>query len=177
MSPSKKILIYGFEPFKQYRKNITQELIFQLPDRQHWLKQVLPVRFESEIFLKSTREAQPDYILGLGQCPHGELIRIERKAYNQCKAHKQDPGIQINPEGPDTTLMNWSIPSNSRRRYSYDAGRYVCNYSMYILSCYAQSHGIKYAFLHIPRDYSIKTGCREVEQILKRVDHPKPSLP
>lgn len=161
------ILIYAFEPFLRYRRNVTQAIVEALPARPEWHSAILPVRFEPEIFLPLVESLNPDYILGLGQCPRGAQIRIERKAHNLMRHRRSEPGEPIDAEGPAQLVPNWRIAPNSRRRDSYDAGRYVCNYSMYLMSRYAETHGSNYAFLHVPRTYSVRSATREIVALLE----------
>lgn len=166
----KSVLIYGFEPFGKYRRNVTQAIIAGLPERPDWHRVVLPVRFEREIFLPLVEALQPDYILGMGQCPRGSLIRIERAGYNSMRECRSDAGEAISPGSPERLTPNWRIAPNSRRRDSYDAGRYVCNYSIYLLSQMAQAQNRRYAFLHVPKDYGLKQGIGQVVEILTRIE-------
>lgn len=169
-SSQKSVLIYGFEPFGKYRRNVTQAIIEGLPERPDWHRAVLPVRFEREIFLPLVEALRPEYILGLGQCPRGGLIRIERAGYNLMRERRSDAGRAISADGPERLTPNWRIAPNSRRRDSYDAGRYVCNYSIYLLSQMAQAQNRRYAFLHIPKDYGLKQGIGQVVAILRRLE-------
>ncbi len=168
MSAEPHILIYAFEPFGPYRRNITADLIAQLPLRPQWQAHVLPVRFEAELFLKPVRAFEPDLILGLGQYPRGNLIRIERKAFNHKRDRTQNLDESIDPEGSDSLALRWQIRPNSEQRVSYDAGRYVCNFSMYTLAQYAQEQGIASAFLHLPCGFSLTRARRSILQILNK---------
>lgn len=171
MSADPRILIYGFEPFGAYRRNITADLIAQLPLAPEWQAHVLPVRFEAELFLAPVKDFAPDLILGLGQCPRGELIRVERKAFNQQRDRLQGLDQAIDPAGPESLSLGWHIRPSSEQRLTYDAGRYVCNFSMYTLAQYAQTQGIASAFLHIPRGLSVPKVRRSILQILKQARH------
>ncbi len=162
-----RIWIYGFGPFRQYRKNITQEILNQLPERPGVKTQVLPVRFESNLFLDPVKHYQPDYILGLGQCPRGDLLRYERRAFNQMRDRRLGIEQPIDPSYPESILLSWKLPIRSDTRISYDAGRYVCNYSMFVLGQHAQESRIPSAFVHIPRTYSLKSGLAWLEHLLK----------
>ncbi|MGE3728391.1 MAG: hypothetical protein AB7I41_22770 [Candidatus Sericytochromatia bacterium] len=161
-----RIWIYGFVPFRRYRKNITQELLLRLPARAGLITQVLPVVFESEQFLGPVEALKPDYILGLGQCPRGRLLRLERRAYNQMVDRSQNCEQQIDASQPDWISLKWQLPLRSDCRISLDAGRYVCNYSMFVLAQYAQQEGIPTAFVHVPRTYSIYRGLAWLECVL-----------
>jgi pyrrolidone-carboxylate peptidase len=162
-----KIWIYGFGPFRQYRKNITQEMLNHLPERTGVKTQVLPVRFERDLFLKPVESFKPDYILGLGQCPRGDLLRLERRAFNGMRDRRLGLEQPIDATQPEHILLSWKLPVRSDTRISYDAGRYVCNYSMFVLGRHAQERGIPSAFVHIPRTYALKSGLAWLEQLLK----------
>lgn len=171
-----RVLILAFEPFLQYKKNITQDIVQRLrqepvPESLALEMRVLPVRFDKDIFLAPVKQFQPDFVLGLGQCARGQLIRIERKALNAQREHRSDPDLdkRIEARGPEAIFPNWRIAPNSRSRYSYDAGRYVCNFSMYILTRAAEKQGFRYAFLHVPRTVSLQQGADYVTGILQAV--------
>lgn len=177
--PKKRVLIHAFEPFLNYRKNITAEILTALKQQIETVPlfqtleielRVLPVRFDAEIFLEPVQAFQPDFVLGLGQYPRGELIRIERKAFNQKRDKKADLDALIIPEGADSLRPNWRIQPNSRSRCNYDAGRYVCNFSMYTLTQAAQQKGFAYAFLHIPRAYPLQQGVNYLKSLLKAIE-------
>lgn len=164
-----RIWIYGFEPFRAYRKNITQEILRHLPERPGLTAQVLPVRFERELFLAPLEELQPDWVLGLGQCPRGHLLRLERRAYNQMRERRSDSGQPIDPTQPDWLSLDWKLPVSSDTRVSYDAGRYVCNFSMFQVGLYAQQKGIPSAFVHIPKDYPLNRALNWLERVLNLI--------
>lgn len=167
--PMKTIFIYGFGPFKHYRSNITQRLLEALPERPGLYKRILPVRFEPELFLQPLAELQPDYILGLGQCPRGKLLRIERKAWNLMRDKSCGLERPIHPQGPAAVPVTWRLPTRSDTRLSRDAGRYVCNFSMYVLSQAAWNRSLLYAFVHVPRGYPLQRGLNWLENLLARL--------
>ena len=167
-----KIWVYGFAPFLHYTENITQKVILSLQqDKALSLIRfdVLPVRFEPEIFSQPIEEFQPDFVLGMGQYPRGKKIRIERKAYNWQQDKRQNPNLAkaIIAGAPATLRPNWSISPTVMSWRSYNAGRYVCNYSMYQLTHLAQSHHFNYAFIHIPKDFSLEPAVRFVKECLE----------
>lgn len=164
------ILIYGFGPFRHYRRNITQALLQRLPKRAQLETLILPVRFEPELFLEPVKTLQPDYILGLGQCPRGDLLRLERKAWNLMRDKSQGLEAVIEVDGPASLPVTWHLPLHSDTRVSYDAGRYVCNFSMYTLSRYAQQNQVPYAFVHIPRSFSLNRAQAWLENLLNGLD-------
>jgi len=168
MASAPRILIYGFEPFKRYRRNITSELIRTLPAQNGVQALILPVRFDRHVFLEPVQAFRPDWILGLGQCPRGQLLRLERRAFNQMRDRQQGLDQPIDPAGPDTLLLNGRLPANSLCRESYDAGRYVCNFSMYVLGRYALAHHKRYAFVHVPRHFPLQRAQNQLCNWLKQ---------
>lgn len=164
------ILIYGFEPFGAYRRNITEAIVSRLRPGPNRHARVLPVRFEPEIFLPLAEELRPDYLLGLGQCPRGELLRIERRAHNGRRARREDVPASIEPGGPASIAPNWRLPGGKYWRDSYDAGRYVCNYSMYLLGRRALNTDSRYAFVHVPRTFAVGRAVNEIERLLARIE-------
>lgn len=146
---SPHLLIYAFEAFGKYPDNITEQLLSQLPPRPQVHTQVLPVRFEAQLFTDLLHH-QPRYILGLGQCPRGQRLRIERRAWNGQRDHRSEPIQPISTHSADFLPVQWALPEiPGLTRRSYDPGHYVCNFSMYTLL----QHTPAYAFLHIPRDF------------------------
>jgi pyrrolidone-carboxylate peptidase len=166
-----RIWVYGFEPFLHYTENITQKVILHLQNDKDLSSirfDVLPVRFEPEIFSRPVESFAPELVLGMGQYPRGQKIRIERKAYNWQQDKRQDPTLAkpIIKDSPETLSPNWLIKPNPMSWRSYDAGRYVCNYSMYQLTHLAQRHHFNYAFIHIPKDFSLQPAVRFVKDCL-----------
>lgn len=164
-----QLWVYGFEPFGPYRRNITAELVRSLPHLPGLCTTVLPVRFEAELFTQPLQHLQPQWVLGLGQCPRGRLLRIERRAFNWM--HDRQSGLNqvIEPQGPESVPASWRLKLSSRCRDSDDAGRYVCNFSMYVLNRQAQSQGFKSAFLHIPRHLPLGLARQEILRHVLRV--------
>ena len=76
----KKILIYGFKPFKKYKKNISEEVVKKL-DKRKFIKVVLPIIYKKQYILNKIKRHWPDIIIGFGQTG-GKLIKIERRAKN-----------------------------------------------------------------------------------------------
>ena len=165
-----KVFIYGFEPFRDYSSNCTQAIIDNLPLSVDYQALVLPVRFEKDIFLEPIKRYQPDYILGLGQYPWGGKIRIERRAFNWQRESRRELGEAIDPLLEQTRNVNWKISPNSRSRVTYDAGRYVCNFSSWTCLDWALREGRKSAFLHVPRDYPLQDGVAFIQYVLATME-------
>lgn len=168
-----RILVYGFAAFLDYPDNITQKIVHALQTKNAFANvfyKVLAVDFKADIFSGPVAEIQPQLVLGMGQYPRGTKIRIERKAYNwqRDKTRLDTHNGPIDPNGPAQTVPNWSIAPNAMSWRSYNAGRYVCNYSMYQLCQLSQNHRFRYAFLHIPRDMDLQQAVGFIENCLVR---------
>ncbi len=167
MTKTPTFWVYGFEPFLNYSENITQKVLHHLPDYQNVHTSVLPVVFEPEIFTQPVQQHRPDVVLGMGQYPRGGMVRLERRAVNLRRdKSKNEVSRPITEGGPDRLTPSWSIQPNHMSRRTYNAGQYVCNYSMYQLSLLAESQNFDYAFIHIPKDLSLGLALWFVKQLL-----------
>lgn len=160
-----KILIYGFKPYKIYKQNITKKIISRIRKNRNLKKTIFPVEFDKGLFLNEVKKSKPDIILGLGQCGKGKKIAIERKAVNLMRDEDKKPHV-IFKNRPKYLFLNLVLKKDKNSRISYDAGQYVCNFSMYVIADYCRNKNIKYTFLHIPHDYNIKKAARFVESKL-----------
>ena len=163
-----RLLIYGFEPFGKSTSNISQEVINSLPIRDDIAKTILQVNFKSSVITDVVRESNPDYILGLGQYSSSEKIRIERLARNEW-ASKSEPSRYIVKDGPKSATVTLELKSNGNSLVSHNAGRYFCNYSMYILLTNPKTKGIPFAFLHIPKSFDLDSAISFVETIIEEI--------
>jgi len=159
-----KILVYGFKPFGGLKKNISEEIIKKIGEEKDLKKIIFSVDFNKKMFINKIKKIDPQFILGLGLCPRGEKIRIERKAVNIAKKENKKENIILNNK-PHFVFFNWKLKKDKNSRISYNAKKYVCNYSMYIVSTLIKD--AKFAFLHIPKDYDIKKALRYIKKILQ----------
>ncbi|RLF33066.1 MAG: hypothetical protein DRN08_05900, partial [Thermoplasmata archaeon] len=127
-----KILVYGFKPYKNYKENITEKIIRKIKNRKNLVKIIFPVKFEKRIFLEKIRTIKPNIILGLGQHPRSKKIRIERKAINLKRKNKKEKPEFISKNKPFHLFVNVKLKKDKISWISYDAGKYVCNFSMYV---------------------------------------------
>src|SRR5689334_9048909 len=95
-----RVLVYGFGPYKQFKKNITRKILRKLPRSAKLKKIVFPVRFDKNQFIAAVAKHRPDVILGLGQCGSGKHLRIERRAANRRRNSKEEKGRAIRRGGP-----------------------------------------------------------------------------
>ena len=147
-----RILIYGFGPYQQYTSNITEVLLRSMKLPRNVFKEVFEVRFSRRMFENTFETVRPDVILGLGQHPRARKLRIERRT------HKRDHSAQAR-------FVNLSLPHTSESTVAYDAGNYVCNYSMWVSTTWCLQNNARSGFLHIPKDYSTK----RLEKYVRRV--------
>jgi len=147
-----RILIYGFGPYQQYTTNITEALLRDMRLPRNVFTEVFDVRFSRRMFENTFETVQPDVILGLGQHPRARKLRIERRTY------KRDHFAQAR-------FVNLSLPHTSETTVTYDAGNYVCNYSMWVSTAWCIQNNARCGFLHVPKDYSMN----KLEKYVRRV--------
>jgi len=164
-----KILIFGFKPYFGYKENITEKVVSRLKKRKNLHKIVWPVKFDRKVFREAIEKYKPDVILGLGQHPKAHKIRIERRAVNLKRIDEKRKPTEIEKKNPRYRLVNLKLTSDRNARVVYDAGDYACNFCMYIISGIAQSKNIKFAFLHIPKDYNIRKAVKFVESKINTI--------
>lgn len=170
-----RVLIYGFGPYRQFENNITQQIVRKLPSSRNLKKIVFPVRFDKKQFTDAVKKHRPDFVLGLGQCSRGRLLRIERRAVNKRRDYKQKkprPIVRGGPKWLETYLKLEKLPLGKQTKISRDAGDYVCNFSMYVILDYVRRHTGEIAqlgFVHIPHRYDPKKATRFVRKGLNQL--------
>ena len=148
-----RILIYGFGPYQHYASNITEVTLRDMKLPRNTFKRVLDVRFDRQMFQNVFETVQPDVILGLGQHPRARKLRIERRSHNRGRSTQ-------------TRFATLSLPQTSEITVAYDAGDYVCNYSMWVGIEWCMRNNARYGFLHVPKDYSPKKLARYVSRAI-----------
>jgi pyrrolidone-carboxylate peptidase len=161
-----RTLIYGFGPYGKWKTNVTQRVLGKIPAEKDLRKKVFEVDFDSGQFLDEIKAFKPDFIIGLGQHPRGKKLRIERKAKNLCRGSKKQAPEPIRTNGPEYLFSSLRIKPCKECRVSYDAGQYVCNFSMYIVLESLKGSPVKFAFIHIPKDYDASAAARFVERVI-----------
>ena len=149
-----RILVYGFGPYQQYTSNITEVILRNMKLPRNVFKEVFKVRFSRRMFENTFETVRPDVIFGLGQHPRARKLRIERRA------HKRGCFIA-------NRFSTLPLPQTSETTVAYDAGDYVCNYSMWIGIDWCGKNQARYGFLHIPKDYSQKKLARYVKRAIE----------
>ena len=167
MNKPKRILLYGFGPYRQFRNNITKRIIEALP-RQAGLKKIIfPVRFHRGQFVTAVQKFKPDLIVGLGQSAR-QRIAVESRAINRRRARRTSKPKPISLTGPQRLKTTLPLNAGNQARRSMSAGDYVCNFSMYVMLDQIRRGGlnIPYGFVHIPHDYDEKKGIGLVRKML-----------
>lgn len=166
-----KLLITAFEPFGGELTNPSMGILEQLPDQIDGLeiiKLVLPVTFSgsSSLLCQAIDQAQPDFVLSLGQAGGRTGLSVEVIGINLDEAAipdnngDQPQGQRISEHQADgyfSTLptkamvqaaINGAIPAY----LSYTAGTYVCNHVLYSSLAHIQknNYNMKAGFVHIP---------------------------
>lgn len=162
---TKKILVYGFGCWGSMNVNIAEKIVKGIHVTPGMEKRVLRVRFNENQFLDMVQEHEYDYVLGVGRYPRGKKIRIEQHGFNRKKL--KNTFSVIEEGGLDIYPVTWEIQPLEGMEITDDPGAFVCNYSMYILGKWANAHGVKYAFLHISKDFSEEQAIYIVDRILK----------
>jgi pyrrolidone-carboxylate peptidase len=159
------ILIYGFRKFEHYSSNISESVIAALPKSAGVVTTIFDVEFDSEMFKKKFDTTHPEFIIGLGQHSRAHKIRIERRAQNLMRPGRKPPGRPIERNQRQTVISNLSLPVCAGTTLTYDAGTYVCNYSMWQTYRWCQQHSAYWAFLHIPQ----RGNILEVVEYIKKI--------
>ncbi len=163
-----RILVYGFGPYRQFRRNITARIVRSLRKSPGLKTRVFAVRFQRRPFIAALKRHQPDLILGLGQSTR-KNIQTEALARNLRRVSKRarlQPSFKNRPETLPTTLK---IPVDVALRRSRDAGDYVCNYSMYVLldAIARRGRNVRFGFIHIPHNCDVTQATRLVRRVLR----------
>ena len=136
-------------------------------------KLVFPVRFHKKQFTSAVKTFRPDVVLGLGQCSRGRWLRIERRAINRQRNDKKErvrPIVHGGPKWLPTTLRLEKLALDKQVKISYDAGDYVCNFSMYVILDYLRRHHpVSFGFIHIPHGYGIPAANRFLSKLLREL--------
>lgn len=155
-----KILIYGFRSYDRQNKNISQEILLNIPDKKNIVKVVFPLRYDKEIIIKEIRKHRPDIIIGISQCDEGHLFRIERKAFNFKKIGTRK--VEILKNHPNYYFLNLFLKDDSESWHSYNNQEPFGNFSMYLIShFYKNTH---FAFINVPKNYDILKAAYYIEK-------------
>jgi len=167
-----RLLIYGFGPYRQFQDNVTEKIVRGLPRRSGRKKLVFPVRFHKGQFLNAIKQHRPDVVLGLGQCAHGQRLRIEAQAANRRRNSPDEKARPIFAGGPPSLRTNLRLALGRQGKSSNKAGEYVCNYSMYVILAFIMRHQLptRFGFIHIPHRFDYKKAIRLVEKAIGKIE-------
>jgi len=163
-----RILVYGFKPYADYRLNITEQVLARIQETRTLKKRVFDVRFDAGMFNETLARIRPDRIIGLGQHPRARKLRIERKAKNRQKSAGKAP-VPIIAGGPHDCYATLKLSQNELTTVTYDAGTYVCNYSMYLMAQYCRQTGAQAGFIHVPVDYDVPRLYKYLQQAFRQI--------
>jgi pyrrolidone-carboxylate peptidase len=149
-----KILLYGFKPFGDYSENISERVVRGIKPRRGLVKVVFPVAFNRSLYSRAFKRMRPDVILGIGQCGAGRRIRIERTAHGK-RGRFRHVTLKLRPDAVS--------------RISYDAGNYVCNFSMMTMLESIRGSQTEFAFIHIPKSYNLRNAITYIERRLDAI--------
>src|SRR5262245_5589377 len=167
-----RLLIYGFGSYRHFQDNVTEKILRRLPRRNGLKKIVFPVRFQKAQFLSAIKKHRPDLVLGLGQCAHGQRLRIEVQAVNRRRNSPDDKARPILGGGSPSLRTHLRLALGQQGKYSNNAGEYVCNYSMYVILAFINRHQLptRFGFIHIPHRYDYKKATRLVEKAIGKIE-------
>ncbi len=131
------VLVYGFGPYMGFRENVTEKTIRALPRSLRAHRKVFAVKFDRGMFERELERVRPEVVIGMGQHPRARKLRLERIAKRG--AVRRTVSLRL-PRTPDTTT-------------TYDAGGYVCNFSMWVVQEWCAKHAARFTFIHVPRAY------------------------
>ena len=187
-------LVTGFEPFDGDEVNASWEAVRSLPEelplaggslRLH--REPLPVTFTGA----PARVAQlidavrPDVVVHVGLARTATSVLLESRAINEAKASIPDndgvcaDGGPIVASGPSELSSRWHAPAlagrltagNHRVEVSDDAGRYVCNATLYttlaLLDSCDPDGAVLGGFVHVPDQHRLPT--EELVDVLLRL--------
>lgn len=171
------VLLTAFGPFPGVAVNRSSLLVADLAtaatDRfpnADFLHFILPTEWAAapNAMCELVARHRPAVVLMLGVSASATLLTLESGASNICGEALDVTGCRshadvIDPSGPERIQATWPIDAITERlttrriawRISEDAGRYICNASLYqVLASAASGWGVAplTGFVHIPRD-------------------------
>ncbi len=164
-------VLYGFGPYRQFEDNVTKRVLAKLGNPPRLAKIVFPVKFDRRQFLAVLTSYRPQYIIALGQCSRGRLLRIESRALNLRRRNKKEKARPIVRGGTPKLFTNLRPELGRTARRSRNAGDYVCNFSIYVIlqALLRRRLSTRYGFIHIPHDYDPARAARLIEKAIKRM--------
>lgn len=188
-----RILVTGFMPFGGQSVNPSWEAVSRLSEFSYTADirlARLPVEWGAcaETLRAEIAAFRPDIALLTGQAGGREGVSVERVAYNSCDCAAPDnAGVvlrdtPVRADGPDSlfadypyeALLSALTQAGITARYSFDAGRFLCNYALYTALDLAVSEyrGMRAGFLHLPYlpGQKKEAPCMKLEEQLRALD-------
>jgi pyrrolidone-carboxylate peptidase len=165
----KRILVYGFGPYRTFSDNITARIVARLPRQAGLTKRVFPVRFHRRQFVDALMRCIPEIVLGLGQSSR-HRIEVESRGVNHRRADKSAPRKAIFANESKQLRTTLKIKPGRAAKISRNAGDYVCNYSIYVLLREIKRRKLdtRFGFIHIPHHYDEAKAFRFVREVLQQ---------
>ncbi|MCF2706237.1 pyroglutamyl-peptidase I [Arcanobacterium haemolyticum] len=183
-----RFLVTGFEPFAGGSYNPTQAAVTELElawsGGDNLMAVVLPVEFREaqRRLTELIRQETPDVVLCCGLNAQLEHPVLERVAHNEMRAGVADnagyqpEGVPVENDGPDRLMSTLPVDDIVERLIaegygigtSDDAGRYVCNATLYRALTVTDGTGARAAFFHIPDDEE-KTRAGDDARLIQRI--------
>jgi pyrrolidone-carboxylate peptidase len=158
-----KALVYGFGPYEEFDRNISEAILELLDPSPELVREVFDTRFSRAMFQRSLRQHSPDVIIGLGQHRNARKMRLERRALNRW-VDRRSTLKSVSKTGPPRLHVNLRLPEDENTAVTYNAGTYVCNFSMYVCLEHFITSGARFAFIHVPRDYDVALATAYVSK-------------
>jgi pyroglutamyl-peptidase len=172
----KKLLLTGFEPFRDYSINPTMNIVEELNGitigDMKVIGKILLVDFQrsGDQIVQYFEEIQPDAVISLGLAAGRYKITPERIAIN-CNDGEEDnrgykpvsePIIEDGPDGLFSSLpIQKIVDALKQRKYpaeiSNTAGTYLCNHVMYRMLYHLRQKNLNIpaGFIHIPASHEL----------------------
>jgi len=161
------LLVYGFKPYGDFPENVSERVLAGITPAAGMMRHVCAVRCDAAMVHAVLADIRPKAILGLGQHPRARKLRIERKARN-IRDSETGPA-PIETDGPVSRPATLRLPDTEITTTAYDAGSYVCNYSMYLAGGFCEWNGGRFGFIHIPRNCDPAVVCRYLDAAVNRI--------
>ena len=159
-------LVYGFGPFANFSHNVTVDIVHRVTQLKLAPAVIFETRFSKKMFVSALEKYRPQLVIGLGQDSRARKIRIERKAVNWRKSPGQ-AGRPISTGGEKCLYVPLKVSAFPGTTITYNAGDYVCNYSMYLMCEYCLNTDRRFAFLHVPLSVNINQAAELVDKIIE----------
>jgi len=158
-------ILTGFEPFRDYQANPSQQIAEQLDGCQvgelQVVGRILPVEWEkdTDVLFPAIDAMRPALILSLGLAGHASYLWVERLAVN-LRAAEAGRHLPIVPDGPLAYLATIDADAVSQamrdvgvpaQAHIY-AGDYLCNHLLYqaLHYCATRQLDTRVGFIHLP---------------------------